>query len=73
MNRVFYNCIVCGYYLSGQQEKYCSAECGWSVAAKGTNDRKLKKMKDEARMEYIKLNSSKRAVIQIKKLMKDGN
>jgi len=65
-------CIICGYYLTGKQKKFCSAECGWIENNKRMNDKKLNKLAVKAKWEMVKNNSSNRAVTQIQKLMKDG-
>jgi hypothetical protein len=67
------NCLYCEKELTGQQRKYCSYECSSAYLAeqyRAKNSKiELKRMKEEARWEWIKLNSSERAVIQIQKLM----
>lgn len=75
MVKVFKKCLYCGTYLSGKQRKYCSVECGDNRRGEINRKRygviKLKELEIEARWDRIKENSSKRAVKQIRKLMKD--
>ena len=69
----FKNCINCGLFLSGKQKKFCSVECGDNyrseITRKKQTKKQLKQMKiDRIPMNYLRLNSSEKAVKQAIKL-----
>ena len=61
-------CIVCRKELSGKSKKYCSKICNSQIYNKMIYKNQYEKMKNEARLKFLTLNSSKEAVILAQKM-----
>ncbi len=69
----FKNCLHCELFLSGKQRKFCSEECGDNHRAVKAREKQTKKQLkqmeiDRIPMNYLRLNSSEKAVNQAIKL-----
>ena len=66
--RFIKKCIVCRKELSGKSKKYCSKICNSQIYNKMIYKNQYEKMKNEARLKFLTLNSSKEAVILAQKM-----
>lgn len=66
-------CGECGTYLSGSRWKWCSQQCGHRYTTRKrriiAGKVELEEMKRNARMEQVKVNSSKEAYELIKTMV----
>ena len=61
-------CIVCRKELTGKSKKYCSKICNSQIYNKMIYKNQYDKMKNEARLKFLTLNSGYKAVELCKKM-----